>query len=231
MQRIATSLLLSLALPAAALAGNGPAPSGQQVYTFAVDLAADGRIEGLRPHGNAPGAHGGALAGEIRGWVFEPLGDAGPGAATRTYLRVVVDEPTDGGYRVVSATTGPALAAMTVPDYPLRDQLAGREGMVVLRLEVAADGSVRDSHVHAATGSVSAGMSAAAVDASRGWRFSPEQVAGSAVASTMLWPVCYLGAASPVSACSWTGPDTQRFSSKTVLPLDPRVGVSWTAAR
>src|SRR5690606_41381943 len=117
--------------------------------------------------------------------VFEPLGDAGPGASTRTYLRVVVDEPTDGGYRVVSATTGPALAAMTVPDYPLRDQLAGREGMVVLRLEVAADGSVRDSHVHAATGSVSAGMAEGAIDGFPGMRVPPVEVAGSAGAAPL----------------------------------------------
>lgn len=93
--------------------------------------------------------------------------------------------------------------------------------MVVLRLRVEADGRVRDADVHAATGSVSRAMARAAEDASRGWRFLPEEVAGRPVRSTLLWPVCYLGPNSPVSACSWTGPDAQRFSSKTVLPLDP----------
>ena len=230
MQRIATSFLLSLALPVAALAADAPGMSTQQVYTFAVELDAEGRIDDLAAHGVQPGVNGDALAAEIRDWVFSPS-DAGADASMRTFLRVVVDEAGAEGYRVVSATTGPALAAMTAPEYPMRDQLAGNEGMVVLRLDVAADGSVRGTDVHAATGSVSRAMAAAAEAAARSWRFSPEQVAGSAVASTMLWPVCYLGARSPASACSWTGPDTQRFSSKSVLPLDPNVTVSWTAAR
>ena len=40
------------------------------------------------------------------------------------------------------------------------------------------------------------------------------------VPSTMLWPVCYVGRETSLSKCSWDGPDMQRFSSKTVLPLD-----------
>lgn len=228
MQRIATPFFLSLALLplAAAASAAQPAPVTQQVYTYAVDLGSDGRIDSLALHGAAPGAAVDALAAEIPGWVFN-AGDAG----TRTYLRVVVDEAIDGSYDVVSATTGPALAAVTAPDYPMRDQLAGNEGMVVLRLQVGADGVVQSSGVHAATGTVSQAMATAAEAASRDWRFSPEQVAGEAVPSTLLWPVCYLGPHSAPSACSWTGPDALRFSSKSVLPLDARVTVSWTAAR
>ena len=229
MQRTPVALLLALMLPVAAQAS----PAGvavQHVYTYAVDLDSDGHVASVSAHGPVPGAAGDALAGEARGWVFRP-GPSGEGAPARTFLRVVVDESTDGSWRVVSATTGPALAAMTPPDYPVRDQLAGHEGMVVLRLQVDADGRVRDADVHAASGSVSRAMAQAAEDASRHWRFSPEEVAGRPVPSTLLWPVCYLGPTSPVSACSWTGPDAQRFSSKTVLPLDPGVTVTWTAAR
>ena len=229
MRRIALPLLLTLVLPFAADANDVAPASTQHVYTFAVELTAEGRIASLAPHGATTGTVADALASEIRGWVFNAGGDAD--ATTRTYLRVVVDEAAGEGYRVVSATTGPALAAMTAPDYPMRDQLAGHEGMVVLRLQVGADGLVRDSDVHAATGSVSRAMAAAAASAARQWRFSTEQVAGRPVASTLLWPVCYLGPYSSPAACSWTGPDAQRFSSKTVLPLDPRVSVSWTAAR
>lgn len=231
MQRIATTFLLSLALPFGAQASGAPEASTQQVYTFAIELDADGRLAGVTPHGSAPGASGAALASEIRGWVFDAAAGSDASETTRTFLRVVVDEAAAGGYRVVSATTGPALANMAPPEYPVRDQLAGNEGMVVLRLQVGADGSVQDAEVHAATGSVSRTMADAARDASRQWSFSPEQVAGRAVASTLLWPVCYLGPSSPVSACRWTGPDAQRFSSKTVLPLDPNVTVTWTAAR
>ncbi len=229
MQRISISLLLGLALPCAALASDAE-PATQQVYTYAIELGADGRVADVSAHGPVPGTAGDALAREARGWVFSP-GASGDAAGTRTYLRVVVDESADGSWRVVSATTGPALAAMTPPGYPVRDQLAGHEGMVVLRLQVGADGRVQDTDVHAATGSVSKAMARMAEEAARTWRFSPEQVAGQAVPSTLLWPVCYLGPASPVSACSWTGPDAQRFSSKTVQPIDPSVTVNWTAAR
>lgn len=229
MQRIAVPILLSLALPFAVVASDAAPEATQQVYTFAVELGTDGQIANLSPYGAAPGAVGDALASEIRGWVFNS-GTSDDGIAS-TYLRVVVDESPGGSYHVVSATTGPALAAMTPPDYPMRDQMAGHEGMVVLRLEVGADGAVRASDVHAATGSVSRAMAAAAADASRRWRFSPEHVAGRAVPSTLLWPVCYLGPASDIAACSWTGPDALRFSSKTVLPLDPNITVSYTAAR
>lgn len=176
-----------------------PGATTQQVYTYALELDAEGHIAGLAP--------------------------------ATTYLRVVVDQAAGGDYRVVSATTGPALAAVTAPDYPVRDQVAGNEGMVVLRLEIGEDGRVRGADVHARTGSASRAMAEAASAASREWRFTPEQVDGRAVASTLLWPVCYLGPHSPYTACSWTGPDTLRFSSKTVLPLDPNVTVTWTAAR
>lgn len=227
--RTTIALILSLALPVAA-AASGPAESTQHVYTFAVDLGADGRLDRLEPYGTASGTAGDALAAEIRDWVFAPDASARDGENTRTYLRVVVDEPALGGHRVVSATTGPALATMTAPQYPMRDQLAGKEGMVVLRLQVSADGSVRDADIHAATGSVTRAMAGAAATASRQWRFAPEQVAGQPVASTLLWPVCYLGPQSAPSTCNWTGPDDQRFSSKTVLPLDPKVTVSYAAA-
>lgn len=229
MQRTRIALLFALALPVAAQASPAGVPV-QHVYTYAVDLDADGHVASVAAHGPVPGTAGDALAAEARGWVFRPA-PSGEGVPARTFLRVVVDESGDGNWRVVSATTGPALAAMTPPAYPVRDQLAGHEGMVVLRLQVDADGRVRDAGVHAATGSVSRAMAQAAEGASRGWRFSPEEVAGRRVPSTLLWPVCYLGPASPVSACSWTGPDAQRFSSKTVLPLDPGVTVTWTAAR
>ena len=56
MQRIATPLFLVLALPfAAAASGPQPAVPTQQVYTYAIELGADGRIDSLAPHGAASG--------------------------------------------------------------------------------------------------------------------------------------------------------------------------------
>lgn len=190
----------------------------QKVYTYAIELDSAGKVAGLSPHGFADDATSRSLDAEIRGWIFE----AGP-AATTTYLRVVVAPDITGGFDVVSATTGPAPQTLVQPGYPVRDQLAGMEGAVVLKLAIGADGRVDAVAVHDVAGNVSRTMASAAATSAKTWTFSPETVGGEAVASTVLWPVCYLGAASSASACAWRGPDAQRFSSKTVLTLDPAV--------
>lgn len=220
--KTAIFLSIALALPGAVLASPpGSADAQRDIYTYALDLDAQGRIEAVAPHGFVPDATGTALAQDIRGWTFR----AGEAGDTRTYLRVVVDRPADAGqgYRVVSATTGPAPEQLTQPEYPMRDQLSDHQGMVVLKLEVGADGAVSGADVHATSGNVSRAMASRAADAARGWTFTPEQVDGQPVAATMLWPVCYLGAQASASECSWNGPDAQRFSSRSVLPLDANV--------
>src|SRR3546814_3812440 len=92
--------------------------------------------------------------------------------------------------------------------------------MVVLKLEVGADGAVDAAVVQATTSGVSRPMASAAVEAAQQWRFAPELVAGQAVPSTMLWPVCYVGRETSLSRCSWSRPGMPSFSSKTLLPLD-----------
>src|SRR3546814_2971588 len=101
-------------------------------------------ITSVSPHGFTPDATSAALEHEILTWLFHSGIGAGEGASTLTYLRVAVqpEATADDGFEVVSATTGPAPVPLTQPDYPVRDQLAGREGMVVLKLEVGADGAV-----------------------------------------------------------------------------------------
>lgn len=222
--KTAMFLSVALALSGAALAapGDGTQDVPQRVYTYELDLDAGGAITGLEPHGFAPDATSAELAQDIRGWLFRSGDGSGDGVPTRTYLRVVVQpQAAQGGdFEVVSATTGPAPAQLSQPEYPVRDQLAGREGMVVLKLRVGADGAVAAADVLATTDKVSRSMAVAASEAAQQWRFEPEQVGGQAVAATILWPVCYLGRATSVSECSWSGPDAQHFSSKTVLPLD-----------
>lgn len=222
--KTAIFLSVALALSGTAFAGqdDGAREMPQSVYTYELELNGNGMISSLAPRGFTPDATSAALEHDIRTWLFHSGGNAGEGANTLTYLRVVVQpEAIAGdGFEVVSATTGPAPLALTQPDYPVRDQLAGREGMVVLKLEVGADGSVDDAVVQATTSGVSRPMASAAVEAAQQWRFAPERVAGQAVPSTMLWPVCYVGRETSLSECSWDGPDRQRFSSKTVLPLN-----------
>src|SRR3546814_8604615 len=94
-------------------------------------------ISNLSPHGFTPDATSASLEHDIRTWLFHSGGNVAEGATTLTYLRVVVQpEATESdGFEVVSATTGPAPVSLTQPGYPVSDQLAGREGMVVLKLE------------------------------------------------------------------------------------------------
>lgn len=211
--------LVAAAMLVAFVSSPAAASPAQRVYTFSIALDGDGRLQDVSPHGAPSDGTARALADEVRGWVF--AGDAAGGvrAASTSYLRVVVDA--DDG--VVSATTGPAPAQLGMPTFPVRDQLASRHGTVVLRLSIAADGSVSAAEVHDVHGSVSRPMAAAAVRAARDWRFSPETVAGSPVAASMLWPVCYLGPQADAGDCVWTGPDAQRYSSQTVLAIEPAV--------
>lgn len=207
--------------PAADSAGQAP----QRVYTYSMELGPDGSVSRIAPHGFAADATSRKLDGEIRNWIFEPAGVSGGTASTRTYLRIVIasDSTDASGFQVVSATTGPAPLTLDQPEYPVRDQMQGNEGTVVLELQVGADGLVADAKVHDVSGRASRAMAASALAAARDWTFTPELVDGKPVKGTMLWPVCYLGQNSSVADCRWNGPDAQRLSSKTVLTLDPTV--------
>lgn len=207
--------------PLAIASEAGVVPTQQRVYTYAIELAGDGSVTRLAPHGFEADAISRDLDTQIGNWIFAAAEAGGVPASTTTFLRVVVAANNDGGFDVLSATTGPAAQTLAQPDYPVRDQLAGMEGTVVLKLAVDADGRVSAADVHDVVGSVSRAMANAAKSSAMGWTFSPETVAGQPVPSTVLWPVCYLGAASSASSCDWRGPDAQRFSSKTVLTLNP----------
>lgn len=219
--RISKAVVGAVVVACAGVADGAEPAGAQSVHTWALALDADGKVADITPYGGAHGAAARRLERDIGGWVFATA-DA-EGGPSLTYLRVVVAADASGAPEVVSATTGPAPQRLSQPDFPMRDQLAGREGMVVLELDVDADGRVSDAGVHATSGDVSRAMAEAAVAAARDWTFATERVGERSVAARMLWPVCYLGAGSTATACSWVGPDAQRFSSKTVLPLDPTV--------
>lgn len=204
-----------------AAAGDGHLSAQQSVYTYAIEVGGDGSVKRSSPHGFAPDATSRKLDEQIAGWIFEAAEDGGTPVSTTTYLRVVVAPRADGGFDVMSATTGPAPRTLSQPDYSIRDQLAGMEGAVVLKLAVDADGRVDAVEVHDVVGDISRAMAGAAKSAALTWTFAPETVAGKPVASTVLWPVCYLGADTAASSCAWRGPDAQLFSSKTVLTLNP----------
>ncbi len=221
---ILVAILAVSGLTSTAAVSAAPAPqetAEQRVYTYMLELDSQGRIKRLSLHGSAGDAVSRALEDDIQGWIFEPGG--GVATSTTTYLRAVVTprETAPDGFALVSVTTGPAPERLMQPAFPIRDQRAGNEGTVVMKLEIGPDGSVDRSEVHDLVGDISRSMAKAAADSTRQWRFTPEMVDGRAVASTILWPVCFLGPESSASQCAWEGPDAQRYSSKTVLTLDP----------
>lgn len=211
--------LLPLALAFAALSASaGDTRHAPRVYTFELALDASGRVQQARPLGFRADAIGADLQQRVGELVF----DSGAGATT-TYLRVLAthDGPRADDYTVVSATTGPAPLDLARPAFPEADMAAGHEGAVVLRLDVRPDGSVANPRVESTVGDISRAMAAAAVRAAAGWRFAPEQVAGEPVASTVLLSVCYLAAESDASTCTWRGPNAERFTSRSIMAVQP----------
>jgi TonB family protein len=217
-------LAIALALsPVAASAQPEADRQAQRVYTYALQLDGDGSVARVTPFGAENDAIGRDLAERVGGWLFSTRGSARAGGEYRTYLRLVVAPRSEAavGYELVSATTGPAPEHLVLPLYPPRDQMEGRQGTVVMKLDIGADGSVRSAEVHDVEGNVSRNMANAARKAASSWRFATERVDSTPVASTVLWPVCFLGAASTATDCAWSGPEAQRYSSKTVVALDP----------
>lgn len=195
--------------------------TGQRVYTYLVQLDDHGDVNRYSPYGFTPDGISRELEKEIDDWIFESGGN--DGASTTTYLRVVVTPRTDGSaaFDILSATTGPAPERLTQPDFPIRDQRAGHEGTVVMKLEVGANGRVDRAQIHGVNGDVSRSMAKAATNSALQWRFKPEIVDGQAVTSTILMPVCYLSPKSSASQCAWQGPDARQYSSKAVVTLNP----------
>ncbi|MCK5943173.1 MAG: energy transducer TonB [Planctomycetes bacterium] len=119
--------------------------------------------------------------------------------ATRERVRRPVDPPVEQPAPVATETVEPAPQPVEEqpsepaytsatradrggpPAYPEKERRLAREGKVVLRVAVAADGSVSD--VRLQTPSRYAGFNRAALKAARGWRFDPATRDGVPVAS------------------------------------------------
>jgi protein TonB len=84
-----------------------------------------------------------------------------------------------------AATVPPVPVYQPAPSRPAG--MAGRSGVVLLRLLVGADGGVAEVRVHASSGHPP--LDAAAARAAAGWRFRPATQAGAAVAAWVEVPV------------------------------------------
>ncbi|MFP7721699.1 energy transducer TonB [Lysobacter sp. A3-1-A15] len=192
---------------------------GPEVHTFAVSLDTDGRVTTLRPEGEMPARTARELDARVRSWLFQPIDDNG-GARVETWLRITTRAEGDG-LHVESATTGPLPRTMPLPRYPRAAAMRGDSGVVVLRLDVDANGVVTGATPYDPGTRTSRALEQAARDAALAWRFQPERVNGRPVASTVLLPMCFLTGEPTPLTCSWNGPGSQRYSRHTVLTLEP----------
>ncbi|MDQ3204941.1 MAG: energy transducer TonB [Pseudomonadota bacterium] len=225
---VLTAVLLTACLPVlAATPSDTGAGAAASIYTYALELAPDGSIQSLSPMQPIEDSTRQELDRHIQGWIFQPAQIDGVPVATSTYLRVGAAIPANspGDLQILSATTGPAPEQLRMPDYPVRAQRRGEQGVVVLELRLDETGRVVDRSVYDRGDRVARDLMEAATAASRDWRFYPEKIDGTAVASTVLMPVCFISGEPDPSTCTWRGPSEKNFSRKTVLTIDPAARV------
>jgi hypothetical protein len=132
----------------------------------------------------------------IRSWQFEPARINGVPMPAETTLSLNLDavRNSDGGYaiHVLDAFTGVAFVAMTKPDYPMRELVAGKEAIVILLVSVADTGGASDIAVeNILTNGSKDHFVDAATDAVKHWLFQPEKVGGQSVESKVRVPIMF----------------------------------------
>lgn len=75
------------------------------------------------------------------------------------------------------------------PGYPALSRRLGEEGRVLLHVQVAASGLVKEIRVHTGSGSIR--LDRAATEAVRYWKFVPARLGGKAVAAAVLIPIVF----------------------------------------
>jgi protein TonB len=95
--------------------------------------------------------------------------------------------PSAGG--IVGSRNGVRMIDTTPPPYPVEARLRGIEGRTVVRVSIAADGSVTDAKVEVSSGY--AILDKAAVDYAKTRRFIPARLDNVPVATTVLHPVSF----------------------------------------
>ena len=113
--KILIASVVAAAIGVSAQAAAAPAESSNFSLTYALDLDSSGSIVALRPMASPDlPALEAAVENEVRNWTFKAAEVDGSAVPTRTYLRLGIKAPgMDASQaRIVSATTGPAVASM-----------------------------------------------------------------------------------------------------------------------
>ena len=196
------------------------------LYTFQAELDAAGKLTVVTPARDASDETTLQLQHELQKWVFTPTQNGGVHASTVTFIRVnAIPASSEGGARIISATAGPAPETLRKPVYPVAAKMRGDKGVLVLELDMDAQGQVKAVVVNDMVGKISRRMAESAIAAAHSWTFRPEQVNGIAKAGRLLMPVCFVHDAAP-EACAWVGPDGQALGRDSLVALDPAIRIN-----
>lgn len=218
----------ALAAPAV---GEGIALSGH----WEVSMDAQGKVLDLVPHHRLKPQVNARIEQAIRTWHFVPGSVNGVPAATRTELALdMTAVPTTNGtvdIRIDDARLGGRQISSELPVMPQRLIAKRPNGMVVLRLDYAADGKVVKAEPEPGAPQALPELTEYFLKAARSWTFEPERVEGHAIAGSVVMPLCMATALSlpgqrprPPSGppCRWTPPGAQRaLAEGQALALAP----------
>jgi len=208
-------LVCLLAIGPAAAAGDSSGEPIQLTLTWNISLDAQGHVERIaampNPRADRVPQIRERLEQEIRGWAFVSGTVDGRPAATETVLSatVTLQPAAADSFRVVfnDVRTGGRIAKAVPPKYPHASVQHHETGMVVLRVDYDANGTVRSAAVDPDSPGAAQRLIDASLAAVNQWTFQPERVDGHGVPGTQSLPVCF--ALSPVGshaapACEWT---------------------------
>ncbi|MGE0455349.1 MAG: energy transducer TonB [Vicinamibacteria bacterium] len=183
---IALGLLAAAGEPARLVRGDVPAPpygaraAGLVAYDVTVD--ARGAVANVRPLRQLE-PFSGPLEQAIAGWSFEAAREGGVAALGHVLVAglyrpaaLLFPAPTPPAAPPAGGGAAPVPRSVAVPPYPPN---AMGDAQVLVEIEVGEDGGVVSTRVVGA----SSGFDGAALEAARGWRFTPALQAGRPVAS------------------------------------------------
>lgn len=226
MNILKTSVALTL-LPLALASTAALAAPPEQVHTYSVEFNEQGQVTATSLHAGPANADAAVIEQQLRDWQFQPLAGAN---RVQSYVRIISQPDASGQPQLLSVSTGPAPAALKLPEYPQSAQRFGEEGVVVLKLQLDSHGQVVARQVHATEGQVSRRMAASAMNSASSWRFAPERINGQAQAGSVLVPVCFYVSDDRQSACQWSGADDAAMSGLAMPALMPSAQLLYPVA-
>lgn len=198
------AVIMLAAVCSLATAGSKPPETFDVWLRAGVDIDAAGHVQDLQweEQSKVHALIAERLAPIVRRWEFEPATVDGRPEPTQTGLLIHVlgDELADGSVvlRLSDAQTGPTALSLAPPSYPADAVRSGVTALVVVTVEVDADGSPAIGEITYEGDPASRSsyhrkaFIASATEAVKHWKFRPELVAGEVVpGSSVRIPINY----------------------------------------